>query len=277
MANPMPNPAESSQLDSYAAVEAAYRNGDWNTVLEQGTVLNRRMARAAGANVQALRQRLELMLAHTHLYGFSDAESAQRHYQALLNQPLEASLRQMAEDGLKQCRDRVGAMAQLSGEQGTAASEPSEDNASQGSDLASESGGSAAAEPWLEDLNANRSTANTTTAQPTATTDASPLPSADQQASISTSTNNQDPSETLIPEVIDEPELLEIHQADPDLADEVLLNPPPTPVTQPLASLAEAAQAELNSAEPSSGFDAAPAAEEPDPDLLACLRLVRLS
>jgi len=126
MVNLTPDPAESNQFDSYAAVEAAYRNGDWDTVLEQGAVLNRRLARASGANVQALRQRLELMLAHTHLYGFGNAESAQRHYQALLNQPVEASLRQIAEDGLKQCGDHVVAPVDGGGDPEIATAGPSE-------------------------------------------------------------------------------------------------------------------------------------------------------
>jgi hypothetical protein len=271
MANPMPNPAESSQDDLYATVEAAYRNGDWKAVLEQGTVLNRRMARAAGANVQALRQRLELMLAHTHLYGFNDPESAQIHYQELLNQPLEASLRQMAEDGVKQCRDRLVATASGSDDQDTATADQREGEMALDSDQASDLTGSMAAEPWLEDLTAKSASADSTI--PPATTGKSSNPSADRQSGTSAAAHDLDAAETLIPDVIDEPELLEIHQADPDLADEVVLNPQP----KPLASLAEAAKAEVNGAEPGFDFNAAPAGEEPDPDLLACLRLVRLS
>jgi hypothetical protein len=279
MANPMPSPAESSQLDFYATVEAAYRNGDWNTVLEQGTVLNRRLARASGANVQALRQRLEMMLAHTHLYGFGNAESAQRHYQALLIQPVEASLRQMAEDGLKQCSDRIAAAAEGSGDRETATAELSERETSQRADQpsGSEREGSTAAEPWLNDLNANRATADNATPQPTIPTGETSNPSPRPRAGMAAATNGVAPGATLIPEVIDEPELLELHQADPSLADEIELNPQPILENQPLASLAEAAQAEIIAAEAGFGVEAAPVAEEPDPDLLACLRLVRLS
>jgi hypothetical protein len=89
-------------------------------------------------------------------------------------------------------------------------------------------------------------------------------------------TNGLTLGETLVPEVIDEPELLEIHQADPSLAEEVELNPQLTLVNQPLASLAEAAESEIIAAG-GVGVDAAAVAEEPDSDLLACLRLVRLS
>jgi hypothetical protein len=279
MANPMPSPAESSQLDFYAAVEAAYRSGDWDTVLEQGTVLNRRLARSGGAYVQALRQRLELMLAHTHFYGFGNAESAQRHYQALLNQPVEASLRQMAEDGLKQCRDRIAAAAVASADTETSTAELSERQTSQGSEETpeSESEGSRAAQPWLDDRNADRASSANARSQPSTSTAGQSTLSAEPQTGMPAATNGLALGETLIPEVIDEPELLEIHQADPSLADEVELNPGPTRLNQPLASLAKAAQAELIAAQPGSGVDAAPVAEEPEPELLACLRLVRLS
>lgn len=262
MANPMPNLGESSQLDRYAAIEAAYRGGDWDTVLEQGTVLNRKLARVGGANAQALRQRLELMLAHTHLYGFGDAESAQGHYQALLNQPVEASLRQMAEEGLQQCRNRVAATASGSGDPATTTGDPGDRAASQEPANPSESQGSTAAEPWLADLNAKRQLTNPSG------------PSADPRAEA----NGQNPGDTLIPEVIEEPELLEVHQADPRLAEEVELTPQPTMASNILSSLAAAAQAELSgtTAEAAEAA-AAPAAEEPDPDLLGCLRLVRLS
>lgn len=277
MANPMPSPAESSQFDFYEAVEAAYRNGDWDTVLEQGTVLNRKLARAGGTNVQALRQRLELMLAHTHLYGFGNAESAQRQYQALLYQPVEASLRQMAEDGLKQCQERIAAAAGDRDDPEAAVAELSEREASTGSDQPSRSEGSTAAEPWLSDLNTSRTTADSPRSQPTTTTDNTFNPSAQPQTGRPAATNGLGLGETLIPEVIDEPELLEVHQADPRLADELELSLEAAPGSQALASLAEAAQAEILAAGSGVGGDAAPIAEEPDPDLLACLRLVRLS
>jgi hypothetical protein len=279
MANPMPSPAESSQLDFYAAVEAAYRSGDWDTVLEQGMELNRRLARSGGPNVQALRQRLELMLAHTHLYGFGNAEAAQRHYQSLLYQPVEASLRQMAEDGLKQCSDRIAAAAEGSGVTETSPIDLSERQTFQGSEepRASESEGSRAAQPWLDDRNAYRASSGKANPQPSTTTDEPSKSSAEPQREMPATTNGLALAETLIPDVIDEQELLEIHQADPSLADEIELDPQPTPVNQALASLAEAAQAEIMAAQPDLAVEAAPVAQEPDPELLACLRLVRLS
>ena len=275
MANPMPNLGESSQLDRYAAIEAAYRSGDWDTVLEQGTVLNRKLARVGGANAQALRQRLELMLAHTHLYGFGDAKSAQGHYQALLNQPVEASLRQMAEEGLQQCRDRVAATASDSGDPATTMLDPGDGASAQEPPNPSESQRATAAEPWLADLNANHSATDTSNRQPT-------NPS-DRASQSRVEANGPNPGATLIPEVIEEPELLEVHQADSRLAEEVELTSEPTMATNILTSLAAAAQAELSGTSAELGEEelgevvGAPAAEEPDPELLACLRLVRLS
>lgn len=277
MANPMPNLGESSQLDRYATIEAAYRSGDWDTVLEQGTVLNRKLARVGGANAQALRQRLELMLAHTHLYGFGDAESAQGHYQALLNQPVEASVRQMAEEGLELCRSRIAATASGSGDPTATTIDSGDHAASQEPTTPSESPGATAAEPWLADLTANRSSADNADRQPTTTI------TSQFAAAPAAEPSRLDPGETLIPEVIEEPELLEVHQTDPRLAEEVELAPRATVQTSPLASLAEAAQAALagSQSEADVGVDvggvAPAAAEEPDPDLLACLRLVRLS
>ncbi|MEB3360562.1 MAG: hypothetical protein VKI42_00365 [Synechococcaceae cyanobacterium] len=271
----MPNLGESSQLDRYAAIEAAYRSGDWDTVLEQGTVLNRKLARVGGANAQALRQRLELMLAHTHLYGFGDAESAQGHYQALLNQPVEASLRQMAEEGLQQCRNRIAATASGSGDPATTTVDPGDGAAAQEPPNPSEPQKAAAAEPWLADLNANLSSTDNNNRQPT-----NPF---DRSSDSRAETKGPNPGDTLIPEVIEEPELLEVHQADSRLAEEVDLTPEPSMATTVLTSLAAAAQAELSGTSAELGeeefgnVDAAPAAEEPDPELLACLRLVRLS
>ena len=151
MVNPMPNPAESSPLDHYTALEAAYRQGDWAAVLEQGSVLNRKLTRAGGAQAQALRQRLELMLAHTHLYGFGNGEAAQQHYQALLNQPVDAALRQMAQEGLQTCRERIAAAAAAVSDDDVGAEESAEPTAQPRAATDGEAA-TTAAEPWLADL-----------------------------------------------------------------------------------------------------------------------------
>ena len=296
MVNLIPNSADSSPLDEYVAIEAAYRSGDWATVIEQGPAFNRKLARAGGASAKALRQRLELMLAHTHLYGYGDADAAQRHYQALLNQPVETSLRQMAEDGLKQCRERILATAgdrapfqaaaettQAHEPQPPAAAEADRNsapwlNSMPGSAVtATAQAATTAAAPWLPDLNA----------KPSAPRNASPQPAAPAgqtsdlvdhlNAGSATAENAGDRSETLIPDVIEEPELIKVHQSDPRLADEVELLEPSALQPSEMEALVEAAETEQIAA---SGLQetTSPAADEPDPDadLLGCLRLVRL-
>ncbi|MFN7900765.1 MAG: hypothetical protein ACK5N0_14095 [Synechococcaceae cyanobacterium] len=76
--------------------------------------------------------------------------------------------------------------------------------------------------------------------------------------------------------MVEEPELIEVHQSDPLLAEEVELLEPSALQPSEMEALVEAAETEQIAA---SGFQEEwPADDEPDPDsdLIACLRVVRL-
>jgi hypothetical protein len=162
-----PNEAVEPFIERYAAIEQAYRDRAWPTVLEEGTALVHDLGRSQDRITEGLRQRLLLLLGHTHLHGFGDLTAARDSYGAVLAADAEASLRQIAEEGLQQCdlpeepQAPVAAVAQVR---------------------------APAAMPWLESTGVA----------------------------------------ALIPDVVDEPELIELHQSDPALAEELDLQVRPS-------------------------------------------------
>jgi len=152
----------------YMAIEKAYCEDRWPDVLEQGQKLLSRLP----VDDLGLRQRLQLLLAHTHLYGYGNRESAGEFYRAVQESQAESSLRQIAAQGLQQCEVA-----------------PSPEPTTPYPDWAGP------VIPWEEP------------STQTAATPALPQSGATER-------------EPLIPELIDEAELLEVHQADPALAEE---------------------------------------------------------
>jgi hypothetical protein len=147
--------ADPSDLSGrYAAIEQAYCEDRWSDVLGWGQSLLQEVAEGNDATSLGLRQRVQLLMAHTHLHGFGDRDAAESLYSAVLEGSAEPALRRGAEEGLLQCDLPVPPPAAMA--------EP--------------------AMPWL---------------------------SGGQPA--------------LIPEVVEEPELIEVHQADPALAEEIEL------------------------------------------------------
>lgn len=175
----------------YTAIEKAYCEDRWSDVLEQG---ERLLARLPSDDL-GLRQRLQLLMAHTFLYGFGDRKSAAGLYSAVEASQAESALRQIAAQGLQQCdvpvleetgpslHEAVLALSQAE----AAADEPAE----------------APVMPWLDTQPARES---------------APAPLGESPAAAAVP--------ALIPEVIEEPELIEVHQADPALAEELELKEP---------------------------------------------------
>ena len=89
----------------YEVIEKAYCEGRWATVLEAGTVLLRELSEEGGdeGEINGLRQRMHLLMAHTLLHGYGDRDAAEDLYTVVYRSDAESSLRQMAEDGLEQC------------------------------------------------------------------------------------------------------------------------------------------------------------------------------
>ena len=90
--------------DRYAAIEAAYCDDRWQDVLTQGRKLLEDLGPEDEALATALRQRLHLLMAHTHLHGLGDRDTAEDLYRQVLNTAnAEPALRRSAEEGLQQC------------------------------------------------------------------------------------------------------------------------------------------------------------------------------
>lgn len=173
----MADPAEpfgpnEQAIERYAAIEQAYRDQQWPTVLQEGRRLLNDLGGGNDPISAGLRQRLLLLLGHSHLHGLGDPEAARRFYGAVMTEDTDDSLRRIAEEGLAQC-GTAG-----TSEVGAAPEQASATAPEQVSGAAPEQ---AAAMPWLE------------------ASGVSPL----------------------IPEVVEEPELIELHQADPSSAEEV--------------------------------------------------------
>jgi hypothetical protein len=162
-----PTEAVEPFIERYAAIEQAYRDRAWPTVLEEGTALLHDLGGGQDRVTEGLRQRLLLLLGHTHLHGFGDLNAARDSYSAVLAADAEASLRQIAEDGLRQC---------------DLPEEPEAPVASVAPDQAP------AAMPWLKSTGVA----------------------------------------ALVPDVVDEPELIELHQSVPALAEELDLQVRPS-------------------------------------------------
>ena len=90
-------------LERYGAIERAYCEERWSAVIHDAQALIADLERAAEASPEGLKERLQLLIGHSFLYGLGDRDSAEDHYQAVLHSGAEVSLRQIAEQGLQQC------------------------------------------------------------------------------------------------------------------------------------------------------------------------------
>jgi len=90
-------------LERYGAIERAYCEERWTAVIHDGQALVADLSRLEEAPPEGLTERLQLLIAHAFLYGLGDRDSAEDFYQAVLRSGAEASLRQIAEQGLQQC------------------------------------------------------------------------------------------------------------------------------------------------------------------------------
>jgi hypothetical protein len=96
-------------LERYGAIEQAYCQERWSSVIHEGQTLLGDLFRSGEAPPEGLKERLQLLVAHAFLYGLGDRDSAEDLYQSVLRSGAEASLRQIAEQGLQQCTLPVAA------------------------------------------------------------------------------------------------------------------------------------------------------------------------
>ena len=100
----MAESAERSNLtERYTAIEQAYCADQWGAVIDQGQTLLREIPRSSDPVPEGLKERVQLLMAHAHLYGFNEQNVAEGLYSAVLHSKAEVALRQIAEQGLQQC------------------------------------------------------------------------------------------------------------------------------------------------------------------------------
>jgi hypothetical protein len=118
----------------YEAIEGFYNGRQWDEVASLSEAL---LVELPDDPSHPLRQRLQLLLGHTYCYGYQDAQTATGFYSRVLAASEETMLREIAEQGLKQCinlADIADAPAEVTPDQSTAATSAT------------------AATPWMEQL-----------------------------------------------------------------------------------------------------------------------------
>ena len=191
----------------YGQIEEAYRQQEWSTVMDQGQTLLADLENQPEAGA-GLKPRLQLLMAHSLLYGFNDTLMAEDLYTRVAGDSSESELQPVAEAGIHNCRAN---RAQRRENEARAQAEAAQRRKTEQEELTSV-------------------TANQNQSQP-----ASPVPGAGAgspgpvmpwltQTAADSALVSQDWAplgETLIPEIVDEPELLELHQSESSLAEEV--------------------------------------------------------
>jgi hypothetical protein len=252
----MAETATNDAAQRYAVIEQAYSKEDWATVLRDGEELLLQLGQTGNSQLLGLRMRLQLLLGHTQLYGLADKAAAAKYYSAVATQSGEAALAKIAEQGLNQCsaveppaptaepepepEEQPPASPTPEPEQSATATVTTEAAAPAtpftdpaptwlGTPAPEAGANTAPAAPWL----AAMATATTTTSSPEPTPAPTPTTAAVAPAGPTLPVAAEAPAapepaapgreESLIPEVVEEPELIELHQADPALAEEVEL------------------------------------------------------
>jgi hypothetical protein len=153
-----------------------------------------------------LKPRLQLLMAHALLYGFNDTLMAEDLYTRVAGESSESDLQPVAEAGILNCRanraqrresearTQAEAAQRRKAEQEALLSATANQNQSQPASPGPGAGRPGPVMPWLTQTAAESALVSQ---------DWAPL------------------GETLIPEIVDEPELLELHQSESSLAEEV--------------------------------------------------------
>lgn len=208
-------PSHQDPAQAYAVIEQAYCEDRWKDVLAKGEPLLRELKDQRDPTSLELLQRLRLLLAHTYLYGLGKREAAEALYSAVSSSDTEPALRETARQGLEQCGQSVSAEQQAQSNQQERPPErgvepdpalPWVATRDQASPVVKDAAGTSPDAPWVRQTPSSRTP---TSLDPTPT----PL-----EASASPS-----PALSLIPDVVEEPELIQVHQSDPSLAEEIEL------------------------------------------------------
>jgi hypothetical protein len=202
----------------YGQIEQAYRLQEWSTVMEQGKILLTDLETQPEAEA-GVKPRLQLLMAHALLYGFNDTLMAEDLYTRVAADSSESALQPMAEEGISNCkairaqRRENEALAQAEAAQLRNAEQEALINATpsgNGSQPATPVPGGVnpgPVMPWLAKAGG---------------ADVAPTAPAQTAANSALVTQDRAPvGETLIPDIVDEPELMELHQGESSLAEEI--------------------------------------------------------
>ncbi len=88
----------------YEAIERVYSERKWDVVIRLSEEL---MLELPGESEDPVRQRLQLLLGHTYLYGYEDRATATGFYSRVQAATQEAVLRDIADQGLEQCASQA--------------------------------------------------------------------------------------------------------------------------------------------------------------------------
>jgi hypothetical protein len=303
-----PSPLANDPGERYSELERAYTEDRWPDVLKQGGQLIADLSTDPDPVTADLANRAHLLLGHAHLYGLRDPAAALPHYQALLAGPADPDLRRIAEEALPYCQPPVEpaapeaaagvfTTATATATDATAAAAASPTAAQERSPWAAiettaeplgdqlldtqgqwipragtaPEGITEAATPWLDEpIRLEKSIQLEKTIEP----EVGGVLAAPGFAS-------QDVVPSLEVEVVEEPELMEVAQADPSLAEELEIELTRIRESRASSQVDASAMQELGSAAQARG----PALEEPDdlddlmedPELLAGLLRVMVT
>ena len=178
----------------YEAIERVYSERQWDDVARLSEEL---LLELPNEPADPLRQRLQLLLGHTYLYGYQDRTTATGFYSRVRAATQEPVLRDIADQGLEQCASQA-AQLEVAPEQATNAPSTGGQafpfgNEPVAAETVLSSAGSAM--PWMEQLGG--------------------IEGAEAQVPMPAQVPN------LVVEVVDEPELIEVAQADAATAQEL--------------------------------------------------------
>ena len=178
----------------YEAIERVYSERQWDDVARLSEKL---LLELPNEPADPLRQRLQLLLGHTYLYGYQDRTTATGFYSRVRAATQEPVLRDIADQGLEQCASQA-AQLEVAPEQASNAPStggqafPFGNEPVAGGTVITSSG---SAMPWMEQLGG--------------------IEAAEVQVPVPAQVPN------LVVEVVDEPELIEVAQADAATAQEL--------------------------------------------------------
>jgi len=234
-----PSPLANDPGERYAELERAYTEDRWPDVLKQGGQLIADLSHDPDPVTADLASRARLLLGHAHLYGLRDPAAALPHYQTLLAGSADPDLRRIAEEALPYCQPTVepGVSKAAAGKFATAPATATGASAAAAASprVAQELFPRAAIEPTAEPLGdqildrQGQWIPRAGTAEEAITEAATPWLEApirlEQAIQTEVSGMLTAPGTTTGPslevEVVEEPELVEVAQADPRLAEEL--------------------------------------------------------